>query len=337
MKLAPYEVKVPEGRESEGYVYLRHNTQYTIVLSNQAPTPCDAKVQIDGREVGLWRVPALKSMVVERPVHETGRLTFYEVGSREAQKAGISESDQLGLLTVIFTPEKHEPRGGGQMMSAPADQWAGETLYMAPPASSKKRGHAGGTGLSGKSDQEFRDADPIEYDESKAVTIHLRLVGEPDEPRPMFQRETAVPPPVAPRDAKRSSNNPANSQQDDVSVNGSPEQMQETKRRIRHEIHDEVIADRKTKKRSQSDRLTRLQYLVVLLILILGMSFLVLALGSRLEFGLLLTAFSLIQIPLLWMRLADAGLKSWIALFAVYPYLGLILGITGIVLPTKDV
>lgn len=323
MKLEPYEVKVPEGRESEGYVYLRHNTQYTIVLSNQAPTPCDAEVRIDGREVGLWRVPALKSMVVERPVHETGRLTFYEVGSREAHKAGISESDHLGLLTVIFTPEKHEPRGGEQMMAA--------------PASYKKRGHAGGTGLSGKSDQEFRDADPIEYDKSKAVTIHLRLVGEPDEPRPMFQRETAVPPPVAPRDAKRPSNNPANSHQDDVSDKESPEQMQETKRRVRHEIRDEVIAEFKAKKRSQPDRLTRLQYLVILLILALGLSFFVLALGSRLDFRLLLTVFSLIHIPLLWMRLADAGLKSWIALFAVYPYLGLILGITCIVLPTKEV
>jgi hypothetical protein len=186
MKLEPYEVKVPEGRESEGYVYLRHNTQYTLLLKNLAHTRCDAEVRIDGREVGAWRVPALKTVIIERPVHDTGRFTFYEVGSREADKAGISESDQLGLLTVVFRPE---------------------TLSLrAPPQPSTSGGLAGGTGLSGQSDQKFRDADWIEHDDANAVTIHLRLVGDPDEPRPMFQRETAVPPPVVPRGRDRQVN-----------------------------------------------------------------------------------------------------------------------------------
>jgi|GEM_PF-3193122 len=188
MKLEPYEVKVPEGRESEGYVYLRHNTQYTILLTNLADTRCDAEVRIDGREVGAWRVPALKTVVIERPVHDTGRFTFYEVGSREADKAGISESDQLGLLTVVFKPEKIN--------------WT----LNANPQPLTRGGLAGGTGLSGQSKQEFSEAAPIEYDLPQAVTIHLRLVGEPDEPRPMFQRETAVPPPVAPRGGDRQVN-----------------------------------------------------------------------------------------------------------------------------------
>jgi hypothetical protein len=152
------------------------------LLTNLAHTRCDAEVRIDGREVGAWRVPAQETVVVERPVHDTGRFTFYEVGSREAGKAGISESDQLGLLTVVFKPERIE--------------WV---LRAPPQPLAPSGGFAGGTGLSGQSTQEFSEADAIKYDLSQAVTIHLRLVGDPDEPRPMFQRETTVPPPVAPR------------------------------------------------------------------------------------------------------------------------------------------
>ena len=381
MKLEPYEVKVPEGRESEGYVYLSHNTQYTLLLTNQACARCDAEVWIDGRVVGAWRVPPLKTVVVERPIHETGRFTFYEVGTREAVKAGISESDQLGLLTVVFKPEAlilyapPSPSSGhadGTGLSNSPHLWLGQ-----PPAASS--GYAGGTGLSGQSDQKFGDAAPIEYDRSQTVTIHLRLVGDPNEPRPMFQRETAVPPPVRPRGSDRMMNQTLES--DALSVvkgggdfthlpaaedRGKPRQqalapkhslppmphralpqaprtrsgtnerpMQETKHRIQHEIRDEVNAERRAKNRPQSDRLKRWQYLVILLIFILGMSFVSASLGYNQTPGPFLTILGMVQIPLLWMRLTDAGLKGWIALLALIPLVGMIVGIMGLILPTK--
>ncbi len=347
MKLEPYEVKVPEGRESEGYVYLRHNTQYTLLLTNRACARCDAEVWIDGRVVGAWRVPALETVVVERPAHDTGRFTFYEVGSLEASKAGISESDQLGLLTVVFKPEK-------LIFSSLQDGVLGQ-----PPGPSS--GHSGGTGLSGQSDQNFSEAAPIEYDLSKTVTIHLRLVGDPDAPRPMFQRETAVPPPVGPRSRDRQ----IDQRQESHAIStekgggdfthlpaaedrGKPRQqalapkhslppmphralpqaprtrsgtnerpMQETKRRIQHEVRHEVNAERRAKNRPQSDRLKRWQYLVILLILILGMSFVSASLGYNQTPGPFVTILGMVQIPLLWMRLTDAGLKGWIALLGL--------------------
>jgi hypothetical protein len=55
---------------------------------------------------------------------------------------------------------------------------------------------AGGTGLSGKSAQQFDEAEEIEIDDKRAVTIHLRLVAIQNEPCPLFALETPVPPAV---------------------------------------------------------------------------------------------------------------------------------------------
>ncbi len=55
---------------------------------------------------------------------------------------------------------------------------------------------AGGTGLSGKSKQEFRSVEPLDYDETGFVQINLRLVCQTDEPRPLTPASTPVPPPL---------------------------------------------------------------------------------------------------------------------------------------------
>jgi len=55
---------------------------------------------------------------------------------------------------------------------------------------------AGGTGLSGYSDQEFTTVAALDYSPQEFVTINLRLVSVADEPRPLFG-STPVPPPVS--------------------------------------------------------------------------------------------------------------------------------------------
>lgn len=180
MKLNDFEVVIPEGDETEeGYICLKHGTQYSIKLRNQSERlRCNAMVKIDGRSVGTWRVDRREAITIERPVHDSGRFTFYQEGTPEAAKANLRLTDELGLISVLFRPEKRK--------DGPSIQ------YMAGPRSYA----AGGTGLSGKSTQQFDEAEEIEIDDEKAVTIHLRLVAIQNEPRPLFALETPVPPAV---------------------------------------------------------------------------------------------------------------------------------------------
>jgi hypothetical protein len=182
MKLNDFEVVIPEGDETEeGYVCLKHGTQYSIKLRNHSERlRCNATVKIDGRSVGTWRVDQGEAITIERPVHDSGRFTFYQEGTPEAAKANIRPTDELGLISVLFRPEKRKDDP-----FIPRLSMAGPRPYA-----------AGGTGLSGKSAQQFDEAEEIEIDDERAVTIHLRLVAIQNEPRPLFPLETPVPPAV---------------------------------------------------------------------------------------------------------------------------------------------
>jgi hypothetical protein len=108
MYLNGYSVRIPEGLEQNGYVELRHDTQYRLMLRNSHKTRCDARVEVDGKCIGTFRLDANESIVLERPAHDRGRFTFYKDGSRAAKKAGLSNVDpwHKGLVSVTFSPEK---------------------------------------------------------------------------------------------------------------------------------------------------------------------------------------------------------------------------------------
>ena len=73
MNLHHYSITIPEGQEnSEGYVCLEHDTQYTIELRNDDSSRCDAEVFVDGQRAGLWRVESKKPLRLERPSHDEG-------------------------------------------------------------------------------------------------------------------------------------------------------------------------------------------------------------------------------------------------------------------------
>lgn len=183
MQLGNFKLEIPQGNENNsGYVVLAHNTKYTIKMSNLGERRCDAWVEIDGKPVGGWRLDSEDSMVLERPVHDTGCFTFYQFGTSEAKKAGLVQSDELGLISVLFKPEK--PYEDNRIM-----------FFYSPY-------RAGGTGLSGKSEQEFSEVNPLRhYDEEGIVRINLRLVCASEEPRPLTPApkisSTPIPPPLA--------------------------------------------------------------------------------------------------------------------------------------------
>ena len=174
MRYAGFVVEIHEGREVDaGYVQLPHGAVYSIVLGNEMDRPCDAWITIDGKTVGGWRVPARMNVNIERPVHDTGRFTFYQIGSHEAQLAALADNDSLGLVTVEFRPER-KPN---------------------PTSRSNKQGlRSGGTGLTGHSEQEFVGVEALRYDEHEIVIIHLRLLALPsDTPRPLTAAPSSTP------------------------------------------------------------------------------------------------------------------------------------------------
>lgn len=235
MFLNGFSVRIPEGREEPGgYVDMQHNQSYTLVLRNTRNERCDARVEIEGRHVGTWRIEANSNIRLERPEHDTGKFTFYKVGTPEAGSAQLERNDpNLGLVRVVFTPErKYQPvrplpstywwrtwepvdppyqpltpypytpwqisythtdsgdSGGGGMTNNAVST---TTTYTTP-----SRGRtAGGTGLSGRSGQQFGQAWGINYDYTQQTTIHLRLTcDEYEGPRPLTSTSTPIPPPV---------------------------------------------------------------------------------------------------------------------------------------------
>jgi hypothetical protein len=54
MKLNRFSVTIAEGKEtSDGYVQMKHGTQYTILLQNESNRRCDAEVYLDDRYILL--------------------------------------------------------------------------------------------------------------------------------------------------------------------------------------------------------------------------------------------------------------------------------------------
>lgn len=211
------QVKHPH-EDEHGYVYLQHGDVYRIFLRNHTDERNDVIVEIDGKEVGGWRLESYQTATIEHPADDAGKFTFYEIGSTEAQKVGLNSiaRTDLGLVKITFIPEKVTYReipaidtrsysgakGGGGMKGG---DWQQESF------SSGSRGggqsvnlntrSAGGTGLSGRSDQRFGTAGAIDRDYDRQVIINLRLVAKPsDEPRPLRAVNSTVsnqvPPPV---------------------------------------------------------------------------------------------------------------------------------------------
>lgn len=192
MKLNNFSINILEGKELEGgYVELIHNTQYRITLGNHKPLRCDAYLEIDGKHVGTWRLYPHQSITLERPAHDDGRFTFYQIGTPEASQAGLVQGDvKLGLIKVIFTPELIHPEP--EIFFEQSVEFGGRNKRAA-------RSQApGGTGLSGKSNQQFITVGEIELDDSQRTEINLRLVAKviPNQPRPLTPFSTSVPPPI---------------------------------------------------------------------------------------------------------------------------------------------
>lgn len=190
MQLNKFSIGIQNGVEtSQGYVRMRHNSEYQIRLGNDDNVVADAIVKIDGIEIGVWRIPANRNITIERPANVDRKFTFYKLGSSEGDQAGLERNNDLGLISVDFIPAKsiyQNLRGSHIESGSKGVTFGGNTRGFS----------AGGTGLGNHSDQQFGQAQSIDRDYANQVTINLRLVAV-DEPAIVSLR-SAVSSPVPP-------------------------------------------------------------------------------------------------------------------------------------------
>ena len=213
-----FSVRVFPGHEAPGgYVEIEHGTRYRLRISNHRKERCDARILIDGKEVGIFRVGSHGHLELERPVNDTGHFTAYLPDSAEGRQAQIAGNSQTGLIQVIFTPEVaarplvtyrivNESWNNGDPVeyhyasyaekSATSAIDSGPSFATAAPMAAPPQYEQMGTGLSGHSDQRFIDVPPLNYDYSQQTTISLRLVRAKSGPRPLVSSGNPVPPPV---------------------------------------------------------------------------------------------------------------------------------------------
>jgi hypothetical protein len=191
MRIGDYSVNIPEGEErSDGCIGLRHGQIYSIRLTNHGVSRCDAILKIDGIPMGVFRLNPRVVCTLERPPNDEGKFTFFALDTPEAKASQIQKDDETGLLQVEFRPEEK------------VSDFRPIRASLAPPGAQSSNLGAGGTGLTGRSNQHYTTATNIVYDkESEFVLISLRLGNmycSSTEPRPLPGRKLSnpVPPPL---------------------------------------------------------------------------------------------------------------------------------------------
>lgn len=159
MRKENFGLKIIGGQElPSGLVIMEHKQVYSLRLSNFNETlKCDATIHIDGKNIGRFRIEPFSIINIKRPIKDDGMFTFYRYGTDEANSIGLMGKNTEGEIRVEFIPE----------------------LNVKPPAILEYDFlpfRSGGTGISGVSGQKFINAEHIDVDESKSVTIVARLV-----------------------------------------------------------------------------------------------------------------------------------------------------------------
>jgi hypothetical protein len=95
--------------DGANYFLMRHNSTYKLNLTNDRSTKCDAEVWIDGEKVGVWRIEAYGSTIIERPATINRKFVFLRENSSRAHSAGIqSGRSDNGLIKVVFKPARSD-------------------------------------------------------------------------------------------------------------------------------------------------------------------------------------------------------------------------------------
>lgn len=160
------------------YLTLTKNAEYSVFISNDLTHKSQAALYIDGKLQGKWILDSFQKAQIERPDDNAKKFTFLELDSEEGRQAQLQDNSELGLVEVVFTPEKQfTPLRG---IKSEMGTLGGYGMMSAQSKSPIKTNSvsAGGTGLGQHSNQEFRRGIIGELDYSKTIKISFRLMIE---------------------------------------------------------------------------------------------------------------------------------------------------------------
>lgn len=194
MRLQDFELRLLDSHgdyfveEENGHVVMQHGKTYRVLLHNHSHRACDVRLELDGENVGEFRVNARAAVCLERGSEDDGYFTFYLAGTEEANRVGLGRASRndLGLVRATFMPEKLVERevktsGGIRGSSIGFDSLSSSSRLIRTQGANFS---AGGTGLSGHSSQQFITVENLDYaPKSEWGIITLRIVGKAD-PRP---------------------------------------------------------------------------------------------------------------------------------------------------------
>jgi hypothetical protein len=90
--------------------YLKHGTEYKILITNQSMCRANAHIFVDGKEIGSFRIKSNEKIIIERPAgindQKKRKFTFFDILSKEAKMGQIKNSSELGKLVVKIEKEK---------------------------------------------------------------------------------------------------------------------------------------------------------------------------------------------------------------------------------------
>ena len=180
--------------EDDGHVFysLTHEQEYVIILTNDGPTRCDCRVEVDGTFVGKFRVNSEEAVRIERPSDSARNFVFLKARSSEGRAAGIDGTRSVtGVIRahfapecpVIITPRKNEE--GLKYEETEEGSSEDECFCFDDMFGGEMRCSygVGGTGLGNASHQKFSDTSAItNIDKTRECELSIRLVLHQDAP-----------------------------------------------------------------------------------------------------------------------------------------------------------
>jgi hypothetical protein len=147
-----------------GSFKLSHGTEYKVMITNNhSLCQANAKVYIDGKLIGYFRLDTNSNIKIERPDNDqkARKLTFFNINSDEGKAGGLVMSSDLGKIRVDIQKER-------------------VCFYAQCMTDDCVDGDVGGTALGRASKQKFYEASHIDVEpEVYRLEARMVLVDEP--------------------------------------------------------------------------------------------------------------------------------------------------------------
>lgn len=174
---------------NRGEYELDHGQVYKICVGNNDFTRrSDVIVNVDGHSIGSFRLNKGEILKIEGPPDAKSNFTFYGFDTDEARRTNVyaDKSNAMGLISAQFYSErveKYEDRHGARSLSCisssgrpKTSEYQSDGLYSHDECDGVS---SGGTGLSSRNDQRWKDVQDIKREEVIKLTCKLVLKNPP--------------------------------------------------------------------------------------------------------------------------------------------------------------